>query len=230
MVVHGPAPARAPAGAAFPRVEPCATPVLSSLARGFFVLLLTQEIAIDGGEYLLARASAARMPGYTRLGVAETRWVLRDLAMRQGLAVLGELCRTLGVWRSPHPPGDVEDCIELLAQRFDVSDPDLVLFRKVRVAVALDLSEIEDVVDLAEAMDLTPEPELHWVEITFHDADGNPLSDAQVSIERPDGVTHEGRTNGAGVLRVSDISVAGECKVSFPELEAWVREHFQVSA
>jgi hypothetical protein len=193
-------------------------------------LLPAHAIAIDGVEYLLMRGSSEKVPGYVRLGAAETRWVLRDWAQRQGLAVLGDLCRTLGLWRSPHPPGDVEDCIELLALRFDVGDPDLVLYRKVRVAVALDLSEIEDVVDLSDAMALTPEPELHWVEITFHDADGNPLSDAQVSIERPDGVTHEGRTNGAGVLRVSDISVAGECKVSFPELEPWARQHFEVSA
>lgn len=192
--------------------------------------MLEQAIAIDGGEYLLVRASSPRVSGYTRLGAAETRWVLRDLALRQGLTVLGELCRTLGVWRSPHPPGDVEDCLELLASRFDPYEPDLVLYRKVKVAVALDMSEIEDVVDLASTMDLTPEDELHWVEITFHDADGNPLSDAQVKIERPDGVTHEGRTNGAGVLRVSDISVAGQCKVSFPELEPWARQRFQVSA
>jgi hypothetical protein len=194
------------------------------------VVLPAHAIAIDGVEYLLTRGSSARVPGYARLGAAETRWVLRDWAQRQGLAALGELCRAVGAWRSPHPPGDVDDCIDLLASRFDVGDPDLVLHRKIRVAVALDLSEIEDVVDLAEAMDLTPEPELHWVEITFHDADGNPLPDAAVSIERPDGVTHEGRTNAAGVLRVSEISVAGPCKVSFPELEAWIREHFQVSA
>lgn len=193
-------------------------------------MLPEHAIAIDGGGYLLLRAFAGRVPGYTRLGPAETRWVLRDYAQRQGLAPLAELCRTLGAWRSPHPPGDVEDCIELLAPRFDGSDPDLLLYRKVRVAVALDLSEIEDVVDLADAVDLTPEPELHWVEITFHDADGNPLSDAAVSIERPDGVTHEGRTNAAGVLRVSEISVAGPCKVSFPELEPWVRERFGASA
>jgi len=193
-------------------------------------LLPAHAIAIDGVEYLLMRGSSAKVPGYLRLGAAETRWVLRDWAQRNGLPVLGELCRTLGLWRSPHPPGDVEDCIELLALRFDADDPDLVLHRKVRVAVALDLSEIEDVVDLAEAMELTSEPELHWVEITFHDADGNPLDDAQVKIERPDGVTHEGRTNAAGVLRVSEISVAGECKISFPELEPWARQRFEVSA
>jgi hypothetical protein len=192
--------------------------------------LLEQAIAIDGGEYLLQRASSSRVPGYTRLGAAETRWVLRELAQRQGLTALGELCRTLGVWRSPHPPGDVEACLELLAPRFDAYEPDYVLYRKVRVAVALDMSEIEDVVDLADALEAAPEDEIHWVEITFHDADGNPLHDAQVRIERPDGVTHEGRTNGAGVLRISDISVAGECKVSFPELEPWARQRFQVSA
>lgn len=193
-------------------------------------MLPAHAIAIDGVEYLLMRGSAAKVPGYTRLGAAETRWVLRDWAQRQGLTALADLCRAVGAWRSPHPPGDVEDCIEMLALRFDVGDPDLVLYRKVRVAVALDLSEVEDILDLAEAVDLTPEPELHWVEITFHDADGNPLTDAQVKIERPDGVTHEGRTNGAGVLRVSEISVAGECKVSFPELEPWARQRFQVSA
>ena len=193
-------------------------------------MLPAHAIAIDGVEYLLVRGSSAKVPGYVRLGAAETRWVLRDWARRHGLPVLGDLCRALGLWRSPHPPGDVEDCIELIALRFDVGDPDLVMLRKVRVAVALDLSEIEDVVDLAEAMELTPEPELHWVEITFHDADGNPLNDAQVKIERPDGVTHEGRTNAAGVLRVSDIAVAGECKVSFPELEPWARQRFEVSA
>lgn len=192
-------------------------------------MLPAHAIAIDGVEYLLIRGSE-RVPGYVRLGAAETRWVLRDWAQREGLEVLGDLCRAVGAWRSPHPPGDIDDCIEMLALRFDVGEPDLVLYRKVRVAVTLDLSEIEDVVDLADAMDLTPEPELHWVEITFHDADGNPLADAQVEIERPDGVTHAGRTNGAGVLRVSDISVAGECKVSFPELEPWARQRFQVSA
>lgn len=193
-------------------------------------MLPAHAIAIDGVEHLLMRGSSAKVPGYTRLGAAETRWVLRDWAQRHGLPALAELCRAVGAWRSPHPPGDVEDCIDMLALRFDVGDPDLVLYRKVHMAVALDLSEVEEMVDLADAAELTTDPELHWVEITFHDADGNPLADAQVKVERPDGVTHEGRTNGAGVLRVSDISVAGECKVSFPELEPWARQRFQVSA
>ncbi len=192
--------------------------------------MLAHTIAIDGGEYLLARGSTTRLPGYTRLGLAETRWVLRDHALRNGLPALAELCRTVGAWRSPHPPGDADDCVDLLAPRFEGGDPELVLLRRVRPAIELDMSEVEDAVDLASAMDLTPEPELHWVEITFHDADGNPLADAQVEIERPDGVTHEGRTNGAGVLRVSDISMAGECKVSFPELEPWVRQRLGASA
>jgi hypothetical protein len=204
--------------------------MLSSPARGFFVLLLAQAIAIDGGEYLLARASSARLPRYMRLGAAESRLVVRDWARRNGVTMTSDLCRTLGLWRSPDPPGDVEACIELLAARFDEYTPDLALYRRVRVAIALDLSPVEELVDLADAIDITDEPALHWVEITFHDADGNPLADAQCRIERPDGVVHEGRTNAAGALRVAEIAVAGPCKVSFPELEAYVRQRFQVSA
>jgi hypothetical protein len=71
--------------------------------------------------------------------------------------------------------------------------------------------------------------ETHWVELTFHDADGNPLADVDCRIERPDGVVHEGRTDATGLLRVDDISIAGMCSVSFPGLEDYVRQHFETA-
>jgi len=194
-------------------------------------LLLAQAISIDGGEYLLVPASSPRQSGYEPLGAAESRWALRDWAHRHGISAITELCRQLGSWRSSELPSDVDTAVELLDERFDDYTPELVLLRRVPVEVELDLSPIEEVVDLSQEISLTEdEPELHWVQITFHDADGTPMADAQCRIELPDGVVHEGRTNAAGVLRVADISMAGPCKVSFPELEAYVRQRAEAPA
>jgi hypothetical protein len=109
---------------------------------------ISEAIAVDGTEYLLGRVSSARVPGYARLEAAESRLVLRDWARRHGVAMMTELCRALGSWRSPEPVGDVEMCIERLAARLDEYCPDLVLHRRDCVAVALDLSPLEDVVSL----------------------------------------------------------------------------------
>lgn len=189
---------------------------------------MSQPIAIDGGDYLVCPAAWPQPEGYARLGTSETRWLLRDWTQRGAWSSAGALLRGLGGWSSTEAP--YEAAGDELALRFDEYTAELVLYRRLRISVALDLSDVEEVVDLGDAAELVSEPELHWVEITFHDAAGEPLANAQVRIERPDGVTHEGRTNAAGVLRVSDIAVAGSCKVTFLELEACAREHFQVAS
>lgn len=165
--------------------------------------------------------------GYTRLGTTETRWLLHDWMQHGSSSNAGALLRSLGGWSSTEAPDGAGD---ELAMRFDEYTAELVLYRRLRISVELDLSDVEEVVDLGDAAELASEPELHWVEITFHDAAGEALANAQVRIERPDGVTYEGRTNAAGVLRVSDIAVAGSCRVTFLELEACAREHFQVAS
>jgi len=71
------------------------------------------------------------------------------------------------------------------------------------------------------------EPEKHWVEVQLKDRNGEPLVNAQCRIERPDGVVVEAATDSQGSLRVTDIAELGQCKVSFPQLEEFVRKASQ---
>ena len=74
----------------------------------------------------------------------------------------------------------------------------------------------------------TPRPvlegeDLHWVEIKLIGEDGKPISGEKYKIVLPDGAIVEGALDGEGLARVDDIPQAGQCMISFPELdrEAW---------
>ncbi|WP_434420361.1 hypothetical protein [Nannocystis pusilla] len=63
----------------------------------------------------------------------------------------------------------------------------------------------------------------HWLEIQLVDEDGEGIAGQSYLIVAPDGGEWRGRTDEAGVARLSPVP-AGICQVSFPDLdaEAWV--------
>lgn len=63
------------------------------------------------------------------------------------------------------------------------------------------------------------EDDTTWVEIELLDQDKNPVSDERYVIETSDGRKIEGRTNSSGRALEEGIK-PGDCKVSFPDLEA----------
>lgn len=73
-----------------------------------------------------------------------------------------------------------------------------------------------------------PEPEataLHWIEIVLVGEDDQPIPGVRYQLELPDGRLRTGRLGADGVARVDGIEKAGNCKVTFPDLDqdAWVR-------
>jgi len=195
--------------------------------------MLSEALVLDSGEYLVTSASQEELPGHVRVRAFEARVLVREWAQLSGVRRTAALCHALELWRSTEPPSDLEACLERLESCFDDHCPSLALHFRMPAEVALDMSPVEeptDLQDLAESAAAAAEPDTHWVELTFHDADGNPLANVDCRIERPDGIVHDGRTNAAGTLWVGDISVAGACRVSFPELEAYVRDNFRMDA
>ena len=67
------------------------------------------------------------------------------------------------------------------------------------------------------------EKETHWIEIELIDEADQPVAGEKYEIELPDGSTTSGTTDSDGKARVEGIEEAGNCKITFPELdkEAW---------
>jgi hypothetical protein len=60
--------------------------------------------------------------------------------------------------------------------------------------------------------------EKHWIEIQIVDEDGVGVSGIDYSITAPDNSVYTGTTDASGIGRVDNL-VAGECKITFPELD-----------
>jgi hypothetical protein len=65
--------------------------------------------------------------------------------------------------------------------------------------------------------------EEHWIEIELLYEDGTCVAGAKYLIVTPDKQEKTGVTNASGRARVDGIPVAGQCKISFPDIdgEAW---------
>jgi len=61
--------------------------------------------------------------------------------------------------------------------------------------------------------------ELTWVSFQLVDEDGKPMGGVQYRLTLPDGGVREGKLDSGGFLQVDGIT-AGQCKLSFPDLEA----------
>ncbi len=55
-----------------------------------------------------------------------------------------------------------------------------------------------------------------WVEITYEDAEGNPVANARYVITLPDGEQREGSLDGSGFAKIDGIP-PGKCTVDFPD-------------
>lgn len=55
-----------------------------------------------------------------------------------------------------------------------------------------------------------------WVEITYEDAEGNPVANANYVITLPDGEQRDGTLDGSGFVRIDGIP-PGRCTIDFPE-------------
>jgi hypothetical protein len=60
----------------------------------------------------------------------------------------------------------------------------------------------------------------HWIEIELVGEDGNGIPWEQYKITLPDGTVSSGFLDDKGKARVDNIPLAGQCKVTFPDLDA----------
>lgn len=66
-------------------------------------------------------------------------------------------------------------------------------------------------------------PVRHWIAIELVGEDGRAVADEAYSVRLPGGRLVEGRLDSRGSARIEDIESAGQCRVSFPDLDgaAW---------
>jgi hypothetical protein len=64
---------------------------------------------------------------------------------------------------------------------------------------------------------------VHWIEIELIDENDQPVAGERYKITLPDGSVDEGSLDDKGKARIDSIADAGDCKISFPELDqdAW---------
>ncbi len=76
-----------------------------------------------------------------------------------------------------------------------------------------------------------PEPILsHWVEFTWLDAEGNPLSGVEYKITLPDGQVREGLSSSDGRAYIDGIAQPGDCLLEFFEDGEWVSKTLKIQA
>ncbi len=65
--------------------------------------------------------------------------------------------------------------------------------------------------------------DLHWIEIELVGEDDEPIPGEYYKITLPDGSVASGTLDDKGLARVEGIRDAGDCKITFPDLdsEAW---------
>ena len=65
--------------------------------------------------------------------------------------------------------------------------------------------------------------ETHWIEIELVGEDDEPISGEKYRITLPDGSVSSGTLDQKGMARVDGIKDAGNCQITFPDLdkEAW---------
>lgn len=68
-----------------------------------------------------------------------------------------------------------------------------------------------------------PEPvtpaEDFWIAIELVDEDGKPVPNERYRVRTPDGRIFEGTVDGQGKARVGDLPSAGNCEITFPDLD-----------
>jgi type VI secretion system secreted protein VgrG len=71
--------------------------------------------------------------------------------------------------------------------------------------------------------DSAEEGETHWIEIELVDEAGNPVPGERYEVKLPDGRVAKGTLNAEGFARVAGFDQAGNCEITFPDLDkdAW---------
>jgi hypothetical protein len=63
---------------------------------------------------------------------------------------------------------------------------------------------------------------VHWVEVELVGANNKPIAYERYSINLPTGSASEGRLDASGWIRIDGITAAGNCQITFPDLDAKV--------
>jgi hypothetical protein len=76
---------------------------------------------------------------------------------------------------------------------------------------------------VGDAVQPCPLQPTHWVEIELRDDDGNPVPNEEYLVTLPDGDEVRGYLDDNGWARFAPLDSAGQCKVSFPNIDskAW---------
>jgi hypothetical protein len=174
----------------------------------------TMKLAAVGSmRYLLARA--AQWPNLSRRGSYE---VVETDDARQILLDLAGNSRT-----TPAEKVALKKASDLLAgTRNRIGDAGLLLLRVLHVR-SRDSASSEPALtpsQLARLRERPAEPEQdHWIGIELCRADGTGVKGVKYRITTPDGKEFEGMTNEYGLAHIDGIKSAGQCRISFPELD-----------
>ncbi len=185
------------------------------------IMRIELPISLDRGEVLVLAADSDPVRGYALLSVVAVCFNIQEWSHRAGLGARRSLSHALGLRGGGHEPTDTRTFLDLLLERIEGQCPDLVLCRRERIAVSLDLRPVEDeLVDLADLAGDEPSPsvELGWIEIRLRDQDERPIPNLRYEVRLPDRGLRWGYLDHRGQARVEDIP-EGQCTVSFPDCD-----------
>lgn len=99
---------------------------------------------------------------------------------------------------------------------------DKVFIPEVRV------KEVKEPTNQVHKFSLKAAPHRHWIEIELVGEDNEPVPNEKYVIILPDGNVQEGELDDRGWARVESVA-AGDCRVTFPELDKQVWEHLETT-
>ena len=95
----------------------------------------------------------------------------------------------------------------------------VLLLRIVETVVNLESARDEGAVTPSQLAGRQKEVETHWIQIELIDLEDQPVPDQAYKIELPGGEIREGRLDANGTAYIGGLTVAGQCKVCFPEID-----------
>lgn len=142
------------------------------------------------------------------------------VAKEEALLVIQELAALPST--SPADKAAFQEATSLLADTYGrLTDTGLLLLRTHRARFIKSANAEPPVTpsQLARMMGKDEQKEEHWIEIEVLYEDGTCVAGAKYLIVTPDKEEKTGVTNAYGRARVDGIIVAGQCKISFPDID-----------
>ncbi len=186
-----------------------------------------------GDECELSFAGEAEGVGLEGVEAASlVRWSLRDAHGPSD----AELSALLGLATFDDAVSRHELVERIAAELEHGATSRLSVRRRVRARPRVDPGRVFPIVDLRELLPVEPEPvptrapdvaaeppsslQPTFIDIVVLDALGQPRVDVLFELVLPDTTIFTGRTGSDGRIRLDDLTIEGDCELTFPELAA----------